>query len=399
MHNFKNFLLYEKMLFENRITDLENKYKPLIGDDIVKYFSEEDPTDNKAYLEWMLKTYTKMDDVEKENLNKLKIDPYKFFITVIKKFHNIKNNLDKEDRNIQNYNRFFLLYDKVIESGIDYSTSAIKSEGNCEIDVNNDEWLIFTPFEFNVSEKYGHNERGGTNWCTCYDEDYFFEYFCPDGGVTMIINKLDYTKDVALQKDSAGTVVIWNSDDKKELHFYREEQNKLINYLENREGFEFIIDYFENNKIDYFPDIDLDKIKEEWISNQNITQLMYDEDYEEYFDMSLFVDDHYYDWCELEESGFVYVDLDDFISFVSEETGEGVDYLEDRDTVDLIDMIDFEKFFSHWFNENSETYGESYIDNFHDNFDKVDYISDEFMEYVADEQDEQELIIKWYKNK
>ena len=151
LFDYKRFILQEKLLLENRIQDLKNKYSD-IDPVVVDYFEKNDPTPNNAYFEWLLKAYDLLDNVEYERLEEMKRPAYQTFIEFIKKYDKLKPKLTGEHADINNYRRILQLY-SVIESnmGVDYSNSEIKKMGKVDILVNNYEWLIFTPYSLKFS--------------------------------------------------------------------------------------------------------------------------------------------------------------------------------------------------------------------------------------------------------
>jgi len=295
MLRFKNFILNEKLLLESRISKLEDKYKGKIDDEIISYFKQEDPTKNKAYFEWMLKVYNKISSDEKKKLEELKIEPYKFFSKLVVNFDKMKPLLDNKD--INKYKDIFELYELVLGQLKDYSDDAIKKLGSVDIHTNNEEWLIFTPKDFSVANQYGHNNRGGSNWCVSYGEDFFNEYFCPDGGILMVINKLNSEKDFALQlDDSNDEVILWNYNDEHTIEFYlsdfnRGKNDKFINYLKDEKDYEFVVDYFENNEIK-IPTANLDDARNMWRDNADIYEFL---DMWNYYKNGYFYFDEYKD--------------------------------------------------------------------------------------------------------
>jgi len=272
LYNYNSFnekqKIYEQLLLEGRIDDLKKRYDGKIDKEIIEYFEKEDPTDNKAYLEWLLKTYNKLDSVEKERLERLKVPVHETMVKLVTKFHNIKSNLDAEDKNINNNRTVYQLYQVLQQVMKDYSE--IEGAGSVDVYVNNEEWVIFTPYEYEVAEEFGHvDPRQGRSWCVCYDEKYFKEYFCPDGGIRMIINKFDETKNLALQIEKYGDITVWDYKDESVLDFSVRIQEPFIKYLKEEGGYEFVIDFFEKEPLTNMdtPDIDMDDLKDRWVSD------------------------------------------------------------------------------------------------------------------------------------
>jgi len=414
LRDFKSFILNEKLILENRISDLEKKYSKMIPKNIINYFKENDFTYNKAYFEWMLNAYSLMDSVEKEKIEELKIEPYKWFPKIVKKFDDIKQSLDKDDRNITKYRRVSQLYNVVINKIKDYDTTSIENSvfngdytgGGVDIHVNNNEWLIFTPYSFSVAEEYGHNDRGGKNWCVCYDKDYFYEYFCPDGAITMIINKLDYKKDIALQKDNNEHIYIWDYNDENVLNSSNSQKNDIVDFLSKKDDFEFVVDWIMNNDL-IFPDINMSDVIDFWVDEHidDIEDYLTYSDYSEYFDYDAFTNDIYDTMSNDEEYHLEFITIYDLIDYIrenSDDLGIDVDDLDDLDEDVLKEMIDWDVFFDEWFDANmveNEMNLDKYISDYYGG-DYIDYIDKEtFMRVEAENFDEAELIKYYYMNK
>jgi nitrogen regulatory protein PII-like uncharacterized protein len=378
LFDFNAFTLNEKLLLEGRIETLEEKYKDKIPDEAIKWLKDNDPTLNNAYFEWSLKTYANLDVVEKENLDRWKVPYYKTFTKILTKFHNNRNKLSTDERDINNYRRI-------------------------------------TPKIFDIAEEFGHNDRGGKNWCVCYDYNHFCHYFCPDGGITMIINKLNSKKDLALQKTKDGDVTVWDYQDDSVFHFvYRTQSKNFIHYLQQQGDYEFVIDYFKENPLRQsdMPKIDIDDLKQYWIDSVS---------YEwwylcDYWDVVNFVD--YDDFKKIFYDNLVsdinnqynHISKEDILSYIKEtDLDKNLSPYEyhklhlESDFESLIKFIDdygdIESFFDYWFNENVD---EEYLKNLLKEYawqDLEDIIDvKQMLKNKADEIDEDELIENFYGN-
>lgn len=319
LFKYNEFLLNEQLIVEGRIDTLKKKYNDIIGKEVTDWIISEDPTHNKAYIEWVLKKYSNMLDEHKNQLEQLKKPIYKTVMSFIEKYHQIRKNVD----NITNIPSIISLID--IVSNYEKDWDDLK-DYDVDIYVENDEWIIFVPKEFEASEKFGHNNPNkGSSWCVCYDISYFYQYFCPDGGIMMIINKIDETKNIALELKKSGQILLWDYDDKTQEFFNIDEQSVLISYLKKEKDYDFIIDYFENNplKLVDLPNIDLEYVKDEWIR-------MNGDLWESYISVNNYAT--FFNWDEYQD----YI-IDDIINNNYEK------YIDDINLVDYINKKDIDE--------------------------------------------------------
>lgn len=308
-----------------------------------------------------MKAYSNLNSYEKEKLSELKTPIHETFIKFIDKYNKLKSKLSEKEADINNCKNILQLY-QVIKNNIkkDYSNSAIKKEGKVDILVNNYEWLIFTPYDFEVSKTYGHNNvKKGKNWCTCYDESHFIENFGPIGGLTYIINKLDETKDLALKKDKDGTIEVWNYNDEHIFTYYVNRPKDFIYFLQkNTDGNEFLIDYFKNNPIteDDLPDVDFDTLRDKWVeaNMNNIEDYLHEYEYIEYVDWELFEKELYNRFLyanELDEA------TDDMINYIKKYANHEKEKIKEGiSSSELIKILKnnglWKDFITNWFDNN-----------------------------------------------
>jgi len=407
MKNYANFLLLEK----NRVEQLKDKYSGHIPNEVIEYFYKEDPTPNNAYFEWLLKTYSNLDDVEKKILEQLKAPIYKTFINFIKKYNKMKPKLSGEPADINNYRRILQLYN-VLELDKDYTYSKKEMEklGKVDILVNNYEWIIFTPYDFEVSEKYGHNDvKVGKNWCVCYDKDYFKQYFCPDGGLTFIINKLDESEDLALQKCKDGNIHVWDYNDESVFNYYVDRPKNFVEYLKKHvENNDFLIDYFSNHPITQndLPSIDLDDLRDRWVKlNEGYVEYFLDNyDYSEFIIWDSFEN---YLYNKLLETNELDSAIDAMIDYI-EENIPASEYNEEdvknnMTSSELINVLRdadvWGDFLDEWFDTHISGSEQSMRPHFDEltNSEIIDFIDAyDFMKMISENVDDDELMDYYY---
>jgi len=405
----KNYVNYFLLLEKNRIEQLKDKYSDKVPNNIIEYFYEEDPTSNKAYFEWLLKAYYNLDSVEKEQLEKLKAPIQKTFINFIKKYNKIKPKLSGEQSDINNYRRILQLYNVLqVDKEYSYSKKEMEKLGEVDILVNNYEWIIFTPYDYEVSEKYGHNNvKEGKNWCTCYDNQYFKEHFGPDGGMTYIINKLDETKDIALKKSKDGNIEVWDYKNENVYNYYVDRPNDFVDYLKKHvEDNEFLIDFFTNKPITYeqLPGVDLDTLRERWFEmNKDFVENYYSNyDYKEYVDWDSYEERLYNEMLEGDVLDEAINAMEDYIFKNIDFGAEELDEKEIENMASSSQLIEvlrnhdiWEDFLQSWFDKHISGRSTTVIDYFErlPDYEKSQYIDvDSYLEYISKDVDDEEIM-------
>lgn len=273
---YENF----KHILESRKEDLEKKFIKNFGKGLGESIYDLDSTKNKSYSEWLLKFFKLNrkelnisntlnlprkemdkkkwnDDINKLNTLKLMIKKFdnnkKDFslpITKINTLDDLKNILDEKDNfnDIYNFNEneVIIYYDSL-------------------------EWLIFQPFEYEISE-IGNRKNRKSNWCTTYNENNFDSYLGNKGALLYCINKLDYKQDMAFQLRPNETIVPWDyKDNSKDIlnSFYEmkyefendSEIYNIIDKIEHKLNFpEISKEELKENVTDYYDSFDFDTI-------------------------------------------------------------------------------------------------------------------------------------------
>jgi hypothetical protein len=175
-----------------------------------------------------------------------------------------------------------------------------------------------------------------------------------------------------------------------------------------RKGFDFVIDYFENNPLtkEDMPDINLSDIRESWIKNNDIAEYIDNYNYMSYFDFDSYKSSIYEELNDSEKSELVYIYTSDIIDFI-EDLGDDINVdLYDLSENELIVYLDttygWNNYFEKWFNENvSSNFLEEYIDSGPFSIDELlDFVNvDVFMEDLSTERDDEDLIKNYYENR
>jgi len=219
-YNAKN--VNECLLLEGRIEDIEIKFQKRINPKIVEYFKENDPTNNKAYFEWLCDRYSKL-DTKKENIEKA-------MIKMVTKYENIKHKLaQKQINRIKSVEELGDLLNQ------DKDWHTLKNKDGVDVIYDSYEWIIFVPYTEEISEQFGDK-----SWCTVYNpSEHFAKHFGKDGALIYCINKLDISKNFAIeqtvQENGERKCDVWDNKDEKPVEnvFLTETIKYLVkvNYL------------------------------------------------------------------------------------------------------------------------------------------------------------------------
>jgi hypothetical protein len=200
------YLLTYKSLIESRRDDLEHKYVDKLGvdADIFNLFY------STQYAEWLLKIYLSTDKSEIEKIEKKGLKFHEYLLDLIKIYDNNKKNLSVNQ--ITDINDLYKLR-KVVDEVTEYDVASDIYRNDIWVLENSYEWFIFKPYTYEVSHKYGNRKQRSSNWCTTYKSKKLFEiHDGEDGGLLYFINKLDYTKDMALEMHT-DNIKIWDYRD------------------------------------------------------------------------------------------------------------------------------------------------------------------------------------------
>ena len=194
--------LNESLLLEGRIDDIQERFDKKINPDIVDYFRKNDPTENKAYFEWLCSRYSKLDKTDK--------GIEKTMIKMIIKYQNIKSNIN--DNRIEQIKSVKDL-GNIIDKNRSWEVLRGLQKETAEIHHDSFEWIIFTPYEESISEVYGDKA-----WCTVYSVSQHFEsHFGHKGALTYCMNKLNDSSNFAIEQtileNGERKCTVWDHND------------------------------------------------------------------------------------------------------------------------------------------------------------------------------------------
>lgn len=256
-----------KILIENRVTDLKNKYKnktiDIEGwdiDSLIDLLSSVDPSGHNKYLEWGLKEFFSR-TIEKVGELNFFIERYKQLITnfhknlpkITKEYLNSDSEMKREisqdilnnPKDINSYKSFGEIERIIKYSNLNTSKSEIKKSGVEKI-YNDSKLLVVKPLTHEASCYYG----GNTKWCTNSRESSTqFNRYSNDGYLIYFILK---QKSI---NDNWYKVAVFVDKSTKVITFF---DVKDIGYKLNRFK-EVIGDYYEPIRdvlLDYFEKVD-----------------------------------------------------------------------------------------------------------------------------------------------
>lgn len=220
MYKYVNYIV----LFESkRIENLRNKYVGKLGLEptVFDYFAE-----HKNLLEVALKIYFKTPKEKIKEIEQKGTKFHKLLIDMLIKFMDNKDNIRSvksiaEIKDLDHLN-------KILNELVDYDKYD-KYGNDLWVLLNSYEYFIYKPYTFLTSNMYGNRKERENNWCTTYDEEYFSENLGEKGGLLYVINKLDPTKDFALNFKLDKQIYVWSY--KNENIYINNNLEKLIKDL------------------------------------------------------------------------------------------------------------------------------------------------------------------------
>lgn len=219
---------YLSFILEGKIDDIKEKYQGKIEDDILNYFVNVtiDKLNSKSvFLEKMINFY--IDNKDNEKYDKVKLN--KFIFDLVYLFNSRKKELEIKDiTQIKELDKL-----KTILSNFE-------TPENSHIYLDGEEYIIFSPYDFNEAHKYGDH-----TWCINRNPKYFHDinYKAYQGGVIQCINKIDANKNIAVvieniddfwsyyeQPEKFMLVTLWDSNDD---NFFKGE---IIDMIDDEHG-------------------------------------------------------------------------------------------------------------------------------------------------------------------
>jgi len=325
--SFENYLI-----LESRKEDLLQKFKKEFGEGLGEIVFNLDPTDNKAYGDWLFKFFKnnreeigigdslsksigdsltqKLTDEDWKNrqLDGKKLDIIRY---MLKKYDNNKKDFSTPITEIKTLEQLR----KTIDEKDNFDEIENYPENEVKVYHNGLEWIVFQPFTYEISQ-YANRKDREKNWCTTYGEGHFHSYLGEKGGLLYCTNKLNSRQDLAFQLRPNETIIPWNSKDNS--------RDIIYSFYDMKEEFDEdseiykILDEVEH-EID-FPQIDKSQLKEEV--------------YDFYFD-SLSFDEIYLDKD-------IYLEILNDSNFLEDYIESQIEYYSDEFTTDFLPTFDSE---------------------------------------------------------
>lgn len=333
LYSYSNYLL---LLEGKREIQLRAKYIDKLGID--------EETFNKFYAnknaEWLLKTYSTISQEKKDEINNKGGRTLEdLLIKYAEMFDNNKDNFDiKQISKIHSIDEMR----EILDSLRDFDNAEEDYGDDIWVLDNSYEWFIFKAYTYEASE-LANNKLRESNWCTTYAENHFKDYLGPEGGLIYICNKLDKTKDIAIEK-STDKYNIWDWEDSNIKSDYSFEEVIKKTWSEHEEPYNILMKNISKLDED-FPNINWDQARE---------NAKY-----EYENMSISEIVDIYGTYTL----FKYVDDDKFLDEIKD--GEYERWYEDwKYESDLLEMtmVILKNDFNEWTDDNKKTFFETFED-------------------------------------
>jgi hypothetical protein len=318
------------LLVEGRKEDILKKYgKNKKTKEVINYFSDNDPSGNNKYLEWMVKVYLGIGKQEAGHT-------YENISYIVELFHKNLQRIKNKDINSYTFER---LAEIVLEAEEKRKAKELEKRAKKEKTViyEDDNWLVVSPHSWKASCYYG----AGTKWCvTSKDTSRHWENYSRNASFFYVINK-NLKKKNPLYKVAyrvigrKGRYELWDAED---LEMSRQTRGK--EWLKSLPP--EIIERAESYHEEKFP---ISEERPEWVDADYRAQAIvnhldnYDieklDDY--HYGMEIYeVDDEY--WVAAEE-----YEMDDAL----------YDYYDGYDDGDLLEYYDNEGYYLHMYDEAS----------------------------------------------
>ncbi len=315
--------LFGDLLVEGRKEDIIKKYG---GDNnvnvaTINWLSDEDPSGNNKYLEWMVKTWLGLGKPSKDAVTDDQV------ADIINLFHKNIQRIKNKDINSYSYDELKLVT-KVAEEQREKAELKKEAKKQKTIIHEDDRWLVVSPHSHKASCYYG----AGTKWCiTMKNTATHWNRYSKRATFFFIIDKTKDSKDklykVAYRKIGRnGKIELWDASD---MEFSKNKTGE--EYLKDvgSEVLDKLIKYHQTK----FPEIEG---RESWIDDDDRAQALVNflnheeiddiEDY--YYGIPIYRDD-------TNGSHYIVGEEDDYEEAVK-------DALNDRDDDELLEYYDYE---------------------------------------------------------
>ena len=166
-------LFEQKLLLEGRIEDAKKKY-PQFSDEIFDFYTENDPSGNQKYLNWLLSRAIHTPD--------RKVRYHNDMIDAIIFFHRNQQKFTKKD--INQYKDLISLEKSIVE--VEEKIKEKKLKKQRDIIYKDDRWLVISPKTYEASCAYG----AGTKWCvTSKDTSTHWNTYSKNASFFFILDK------------------------------------------------------------------------------------------------------------------------------------------------------------------------------------------------------------------
>jgi len=330
------------LLLEGRKEDILKKYGGMddMAEDTIHYFSNNDPSGNNKYLEWMTKTWLGLIDKDYSPEDNEVVD-------VVKLFHKNIQRIERKDINSYTFKE---LKETVKEAEEKRELAQLKKEAKKQKTViyEDDKWFVVSPHSWKASCYYG----AGTKWCvTAKNTSNHWDRYSRRASFHYIIDKTRGKTDplykVAYRKIGSGNrYELWDAED-----------TEISNRKLGQEWFDSLPKVMKEKINVYHEEKHPKGVNPEWINGDPKAQALLNN----LGDVGIeYVDDSHYGMSVYDTDDGYYVVAD------SSEMDDALwAYYDDYSDDDLVDNYDYDGYYINMYDEEQfiDEQVDSYIDN------------------------------------
>jgi uncharacterized protein (DUF1697 family) len=334
------------LLLEGRKEDILKKYGGMddMAEDTIHYFSNNDPSGNNKYLEWMTKTWLGLIDKDYSPEDNEVVD-------VVKLFHKNIQRIERKDINSYTFKE---LKETVKEAEEKRELAQLKKEAKKQktIIYEDDKWFVVSPHSWKASCYYG----AGTKWCvTAKNTSTHWDRYSRRASFFYVIDKTknkntDPLYKVAYRKIGYGDrYELWDAED---LEVSRRESGRV--------WFDSLPKVMKEKINVYHEEKHPKRVKAEWIDSDPKAQALLNQ----MGDVGIeYVDNSHY--------GLSVYDTDEgyYVVGNSSEMDDALwNYYDGYDDYELTEYYDYEGYYIQMYDEEQfiDEHVDSYIDNMSD---------------------------------
>lgn len=344
------------LLIEGRLEDIIKKYKDLDDgfgareEEDIRLLSNEDPSGNNKYLDWMVKIYFGLGK-DSENFRGNQTGSKHRIITAVKKFHkNIQRIKNKDINSYPNLGELDLVVNEAEEKR---KLKELEKEAKKQKTViyEDNRWFVVSPHSWKASCYYG----AGTKWCvTMKDNSNHWDRYSRRAVFFYVIDK---TKD---KTDPLYKVAYRKIGSKDRYELWDAEDLEMSSQQRGRDWLDGLPQELKEKITIYHKERFPDEARPDWVDNDPKAQALLNH----LGDVGLeSIGRGHYGLSTYDTDDGYFVVADD-----DEMTDALWDYYSEYDDYDLIDYYDYDGYYIHMYDEDGfiDEQVEAYLDNMSD---------------------------------